>query len=79
MNRVHRHLAGWCIVGVLLGGCEGVNLLATGGSESRLNVGLSLNLDLLRFKQKKVKSVVPPPKTEVDDDEAVTERNEDAP
>ena len=32
---------------MLLAGCDGVGLLATGGSSSKVNFGLSLNLDIL--------------------------------
>ena len=58
-----------CVTGILLSGCEGASLLAEGGSSSRLNIGLSLNLDIFRFDRKPPSPTkIPPPKSETEDD-----------
>ena len=67
LNLARRQLAGLFVVVMLLGGCDGVGLLATGGSSSGVNFGLSLNLDLLRFGDKSAKpDKADPPETTVD-------------
>ena len=47
LNWARRQLTELFVAMMLLAGCDGVGPLATGSSSSKINFGLSLNLDIL--------------------------------
>ena len=72
------HLAGLIVAAMLLGGCGNVGLLASGGSSSGVNFGLTLDLDLFKFEKKQPKSgKAPRPDTDVDDASKPAKKTED--
>ena len=78
LNLSRRQLTGLFVAVLLLAGCDGVGLLATGGSSSRVNFGLSLNLDLLPLGHKQAKpNKAPLPETVMDEADKPAKNSEE--